>query len=128
MLPNDSASTAVAARILLRNFIFTLRSELVFVARAKECCRAEVRGATLNLGLGVEQLFVHVAPLPAFAGLDGLHDRVLGGVEMFGGVLVFRGIAAAHFSAFQAEPQVHPGVADFEAFFAALGVCGFTPF
>jgi len=37
-------------------------------------------------------------------------------------VLIFRGVAAADMSARQAKPQVDPGVAHFETFFAAVGV------
>jgi hypothetical protein len=44
------------------------------------------------------------------------------GMEMFGGVLVLGGVAAAHVAAFSAETQVNPTVAHFQAFFAALGV------
>jgi hypothetical protein len=41
-------------------------------------------------------------------------------VKMLGGMFVLRGIAAAHVSAFQAKPQVHPGVAHLQTFFAAI--------
>ncbi len=37
----------------------------------------------------VEHYFIDVAPAPVFAAFDGLHDGVFGGVEVFGGVLVF---------------------------------------
>jgi hypothetical protein len=47
---------------------------------------------------------------------------VLGAVEVFGGVLVFGGVAAADVAAFHAQPEMHPGVAHFQAFFAPLGV------
>jgi hypothetical protein len=51
--------------------------------------------------------------------LERSHDGVVRCVKMFGGVLVFRGIAAAHVSARQAHAQVDPGVAGFQAFLAA---------
>jgi hypothetical protein len=41
-------------------------------------------------------------------------------MKMFGGVLILGGIAAADFTARQAQPQVHPFVADLEALFAAF--------
>ena len=47
---------------------------------------------------------------------------MLGAMEMFGGVLVFRGVAAADVAAFHAQAKMHPGVAHFQALFAALGV------
>ena len=47
---------------------------------------------------------------------------MLGGVEMLCRVLVFGGIAATDVAAFHAEAQMDPGVARFEALFAAAGV------
>jgi len=47
---------------------------------------------------------------------------MIGGVEMFCGMFIFRGIAAAHMSAGQAEAQVHPTVANLYTLFAALGL------
>ncbi len=41
-------------------------------------------------------------------------------VEVLGGVPVLGGIATSNVPACQTEPQVHPGVASLEAFFAAL--------
>jgi len=70
----------------------------------------------------VELELIHVAPAPIFARLDGSHDGVLGSVEMFGGVFVLRGVAAAYVTARQAQPQVHPAVSHFQAFLAAFGV------
>jgi len=63
---------------------------------------------------------VHETPHPIFARLDGLHDGMFGGVEMFCGMLVFRGIATADVATFTAETQVNPAVAHLQAFFAAL--------
>jgi hypothetical protein len=47
---------------------------------------------------------------------------VLGAVEVLGGVLVFGGVAAADVAALHTEAEMHPGVAHFQALFAALGV------
>jgi hypothetical protein len=41
-------------------------------------------------------------------------------VKMLGGVLVLRGIAAAHVTALEAKPQVDPGIAHFQTFFATF--------
>ena len=41
-------------------------------------------------------------------------------VKMFGGVFVFGGITATDVAAFHANAQVQPGVASFQALFAAL--------
>src|SRR5258707_13849086 len=47
---------------------------------------------------------------------------MLGAVEMLGGVLVFGGVAASDVAALHAQTKMHPGVAHFQALFAALGV------
>jgi hypothetical protein len=70
----------------------------------------------------IEFEFVDEAPAPGFARFEGLHDGVLGGMKMFGGVFVFGGIAAADVAALEAQAQVDPGVAHFQALFAAAGV------
>src|SRR5262245_2152078 len=51
---------------------------------------------------------VHVAPAPVLPGLGGLHDRVGGVVEVRGGVLADRGVAAGDVPALQALPQGDP--------------------
>jgi hypothetical protein len=43
-------------------------------------------------------------------------------VKMFGGVFVLGRIAAAHMTAFPAEPQVNPAVAHLQTFFAAFAM------
>jgi hypothetical protein len=70
----------------------------------------------------VEFELIHEAPAPIFARLNGTHDGVLGIVEMFGGVFVLRGIAAAHVPARQAQSQVNPVIPHFQAFLAAFRV------
>jgi hypothetical protein len=59
--------------------------------------------------------FVHEAPRPGLAGLDGPHQRVLTSVEVLGGVFIFRRVTASDVSAFEAHPQVNPGVPVFYA-------------
>jgi hypothetical protein len=41
-------------------------------------------------------------------------------MEMFSGVLVLRGVAAAYMAATEAEPQVNPLIARFQAFFTTV--------
>jgi hypothetical protein len=72
-------------------------------------------GHDLNLG-EVEFYFVDVAPAPIFAGLDGFDDGVLGGVEMFCGVFVFRRVAATDVAAGHAKAKMDPSVAHLHAF------------
>jgi hypothetical protein len=43
-------------------------------------------------------------------------------VEVGAGVAIIRGIAAADVTALEAQAQMHPAIAGFEAFFAALGM------
>jgi hypothetical protein len=66
--------------------------------------------------------FVDVAPAPGFAGFEGFHDGVLGLMEVFGGVFVLGGITAADVAALEAQAQVDPSVAHFQALLAAAGV------
>jgi hypothetical protein len=43
-------------------------------------------------------------------------------MEVFGSVLIFRIIAAAHVTALQAEPEMYPGVASRNTLFTNMGV------
>ena len=61
---------------------------------------------------------VRVAPHPSFARFDRTDERVFGLVEVLRGMLVFGGVAASDMTAFQAQTQVHPGIAGFHAIFA----------
>jgi hypothetical protein len=70
--------------------------------------------------LALQLNLVHEAPHPILSRLYGLHDRMFGSPEVLRGVFVLGGIAAANMTALPAKPQVHPGVAHFEALFAAL--------
>jgi hypothetical protein len=60
------------------------------------------------------------APEPIFTRLERLHDRVRGGVEVLRRVLVLRGIATTDVAANAAEPQMDPGIANLQAFFASF--------
>ncbi len=44
----------------------------------------------------LEHDLIDVAPAPVFARLEGLDDRVIGRMEVFGRVLVLRGVATAN--------------------------------
>jgi len=68
----------------------------------------------------IHHYFVDVAPAPVFAGLEGSDEGVLGGVEMFCGMTIFRRVAAANVAADQAQAKMHPRVAHQEAFLAAF--------
>ena len=70
---------------------------------------------------------VSVTPSPVLIWLEGLHDRVVGRVEMLGGMLILRLVAAADMPAFKADSQVYPGVTDFQAILAPISArCDLT--
>src|SRR5207302_3922358 len=52
--------------------------------------------------------------------LEGLDQRVVNRVKVFGGVLVLGRVAAADVTATEAQPQVHPRIADLEAVLTAI--------
>src|SRR5437868_333449 len=77
-------------------------------------------GEPLSRGFYVD--LVHVAPHPVLAWLHRSNDRVVGLPRVFAGVLVRRGVAAAHGAAAQAHPQMDPLVAGRDALGAAIAV------
>jgi hypothetical protein len=68
----------------------------------------------------VQPELVSVTPSPVLIWLEGLNDRVVGRVEMLGGMLILRIVAAADMPAFKADAQVYPGVTDFQAILAPI--------
>jgi hypothetical protein len=46
-----------------------------------------------------EENFVDITPCPIFARLKGSNDRMRGGVKMFRGVAIRRGVTATHVAA-----------------------------
>jgi len=77
---------------------------------------------SLNNYLEVD--FVDVAPGEFFAGGNRFHDWVVGCLEMFGGVFIFRVVAAAYMSARQAKTKRDPRVTDFYAIFTDCDIFG----
>src|ERR1700722_19993408 len=64
----------------------------------------------------IEQYLINVTPAPSFRRIVALDDRMLGGVEMLGRVLVGGIVAAADVAARAADPQMQPLAADLQAF------------
>ena len=62
---------------------------------------------------------INIAPDPILAGLERLDNRMLGGVEMFGGMFVNRIVATAHMAADQADAQMNPPAAHLQTLFTA---------
>jgi hypothetical protein len=69
----------------------------------------------------IEHYFVDVTPAPPFRRIIGLDDRVLCRVKMFCGVSIWRLIATTDMATAAADPQMQPGVAQFQTFFAPQG-------
>jgi hypothetical protein len=62
--------------------------------------------------------FIHVTPDPVFSRLNRTHDGMLFMMKMFRGMLILGRVAASCVAANHAHPQMHPGVAGFDAVFA----------
>jgi hypothetical protein len=67
---------------------------------------------------------IDVAPSPILAGLEALYDRMVGAVEVGGGVLPDGAVAAAHVAALKAQSEMHPLLADFQALLASVRGAG----
>jgi len=65
----------------------------------------------------IEHHLVDVTPAPPFRWIIGFDDRVPGSVKVFCRVAIGRLIAAADMTAGPADPQMQPGIAQFQAFF-----------
>ena len=46
---------------------------------------------------------------------------MVGGMEMFGGMLVLGGITAAYMPTLEAQAQVYPGISNFQTILASIG-------
>ena len=69
----------------------------------------------------IEHYFVDVTPAPPFRRIIGLDDRVFCRVKMFCSVSIWRLIAATDMAAGATDPQMQPGVTQFQTFFAPQG-------
>lgn len=78
--------------------------------------------------LRLEHYFINIAPEPVFIGFKRLNDRMARGVEVFGGVLIFRIVTTADVAANFAKTQMHPGISHLQTFFATIGSLGFYIF
>jgi hypothetical protein len=70
---------------------------------------------------------IYIAPHPGFPGFDGADERVLGLMEVLGGVLVLGRIAAANVAADQAKTKMYPGISHLHALFTDV-IRGLTNF
>src|SRR4029077_2862839 len=81
------------------------------------------RGALYG-GESVVKRVVYIAVSPLLARLERSGDRMLGRVEVFRRVTIWRAVTAAYMAAFLAETQVHPTGADLETVFTTFGAGG----
>jgi hypothetical protein len=65
--------------------------------------------------------FVDVAPDPVLTGLKRFDERVVSGVKMFRGVLILRGITAAHVAARETQAKMNPSIAGLQTLLATVG-------
>jgi len=68
----------------------------------------------------LEHYLIDVAPAPILSRLEGLNNGMVGRVEMFCGMFVLRGIAAANMPAFQANAQVNPAITGLQTILTSL--------
>jgi hypothetical protein len=86
---------------------------------ARRSDELSLRRSRLSL-VSFDEEVVRVAVPPALARLEGTDHRVLRRVVVLRRVFVGGVIAASDVTAFEAEPQVDPGVAGGEAFLASV--------
>jgi hypothetical protein len=68
-----------------------------------------------------EHHLIDVTPDPVLSRLEGLNNRMVGRVEMPGGVLVLRIITAPDMSTGETEAQVDPGISNFQTVLTTIG-------
>src|ERR1700693_3930500 len=74
----------------------------------------------------LEHELIDITPAPVLTRLEGLDNRVVGRVEMLGGVLVLRIVTATDMSTGETEAQVHPGISNFQTVLTSIGArCDF---
>ena len=69
----------------------------------------------------IEHYFVDITPAPPFRWIKGFDDRVFCRVKMFCSVSIWRLIATTDMATAAADPQMQPGVTQFQTFFAPQG-------
>ena len=74
--------------------------------------------------LPLQHHLVYITPAPVFSRLKRLDNGVVRRVEVPGGMLVLRRIAAADMPAFETEAQVYPRISDSQTILAAIRTGG----
>jgi hypothetical protein len=86
----------------------------IFFRYTCDVCRITNRSSKL------EHYLVNVTPTPVFIRLEGLDNRVVGRVEMPGGVRILRIVTATDMPAFETEAQVYPCIPDSQTILTAI--------
>ena len=73
-----------------------------------------------HVGGEIEHHFVHIAPPPALRRIIAFDNRMFAALKMFRGMFVFGIVATADVTAGEAQAQMDPGVAYFQALLAAI--------
>ena len=81
----------------------------------------EIAKDNKNRSSGLEHHLVDVTPGPVLSRLEGLNNRMVDGVEMLGGVLVLRRVAAANMPTCETEAQMHPAISRFQTVLTSIG-------
>src|SRR5690606_2916161 len=92
---------------------------LVLVARAAGVVQRRLDRLVDRLRVHVDRVGEAIGPV--VGGAEGAHERMASGVVVRLGVPAGRSVAAAHVTAGEAEPQLHPLQSLLETFLAAVG-------
>jgi hypothetical protein len=72
----------------------------------------------------LEHNLIDVTPAPVLSRLEGLDNRMVGRVEMPGGVLILRIVTATDMSTGETEAQVYPAISHFQTVLTSIGARG----
>src|SRR5260370_34045 len=107
--PLRDTGRSISPRYAAELFLFEVSSQYKCVWKVK------------NRSSRLEHNLIDVTPDPILSRLEGLNDRMVGRVEMPGGVLVLRIVTAAYMSTRETEAQVYPGISDFQTVLTSIG-------
>jgi hypothetical protein len=81
-----------------------------------------ITNARIQYSGEIQLHLINVTPAPILAGLKRLYDGMLRVMKVLGRMLVLRRVAAANVAAFQAQSQMDPAIAHFQALLAPASV------
>ena len=114
--PRPDTGGSINPRYVAERFLFERSSH------NKSWCLWKVKNRSSRL----EHHLIDVTPDPVLTRLEGLDNRVVGRMEMLGGVLILRIVTAPDMSTGETEAQVHPGISNFQTVLTSIGArCDF---